>query len=145
MKSSTKKPRAPLGNMTSGAPLDRLCIDVLGPFPLTPRKNRYILVITDSFSKWVEIHPIPDETASTCARILLNEVICRYGCPLDLHSDQGRNFQSNIFKELCEMLEIRKTRSSPRNPKSNGQPERFNRSLLPMIRSYLKGPARCPI
>ena len=139
MKSSTKKPRAPLGNMTSGAPLDRLCIDVLGPFPLTPRKNRYILVITDSFSKWVEIHPIPDETASTCARILLNEVICRYGCPLDLHSDQGRNFQSNIFKELCEMLEIRKTRSSPRNPKSNGQPERFNRSLLPMIRSYLKG------
>ena len=55
------------------------------------------------------------------------------------HSDQGRNYESEIFRELCEMLNIRKTRTSPRNPKCNGQAERFNRTLIRMIRAFLKG------
>ena len=131
--------RAPLGEMPVGAPLDRLAIDILGPLPLTPRNNRYILVVTDYFTKWVEVFPVPNQTAVTCAHIILNEVICRYGCPLALHSDQGRNFNGEIFQELCETLEIKKTRTSPRNPKCNGQVERFNRSLISMIKSYLQG------
>jgi hypothetical protein len=58
---------------------------------------------------------------------------------LAIHSDQGRNFDSEIFKQLCEILEIRKTRTSPRNPKCNGQTERFNRSIVSMSKSYLSG------
>jgi transposase InsO family protein len=75
----------------------------------------------------------------TCAQIILNDVICRFGCPLSIHSDQGRNYESQVFQELCEILEIRKTRTTPRNPKCNGQVERFNRSLLSMIKSFLRG------
>ncbi|CAC5364722.1 unnamed protein product [Mytilus coruscus] len=82
---------------------------------------------------------LKDQTAATCAYFILDEVICRYGCPLSLHSDQGRNFESEIFTELCFLPEIRKTRTSVRNPKGNGQIERFNRSLLAMIKSYLCG------
>ena len=134
-----KSSRAPLGKMPVGAPLDRLATDILGPLPLTPRGHRYILTVTDYFTKWVEIFPVKDQTAITCAQILLNEVISRYGCPLSIHSDQGRCYESEIFKELCKLLEIRKTRTSPRNPKCNGQTERFNRSIISMIKSYLRG------
>ena len=87
--------------------MDRLCTDIMGPLPLTPRGNRYVLVVTDSFSKWVEIFPVPDQTASTCASIILNEVIARFGCPYDLHSDQGRNFESTIFRDIFQLLTIR--------------------------------------
>ena len=66
---------------------------------------------------------MPNESAQTCARVILNEVICRYGCPLSLHSDQGQNYESNIFKELCDLLDIREIRTSPKNPKGNGQIE----------------------
>ena len=68
-----------------------------------------------------------------------NEVVSRYGCPLDLHSDQGRNYESDIFKEMCDLLEIRKTRTSARNLKANGLCERFNRTIIRMIRAYLRG------
>jgi len=134
-----KSPRAPLGSMPVGAPLDRIATDILGPLPITPRGNRYILTVTDYFTKWVEIFAVPDQTATTCAEIILNEIICRYGCPLSIHSDQGRNYESEIFQQLCIILEIRKTRSSPKNPKCNGQIERFNRTLISMIKAYLQG------
>jgi len=134
-----KKPKAPLGDMRVGAPLDRLCIDVLGPLPTSENGNRYILVVCDSFTKWAEAFPIPDQTARTCASVLVENVICRLGCPLDLHSDQGRNFESDLFKELCDILQIRKTRTSPHHPQGNGQCERFNRTLLTMIRTFTQG------
>ena len=138
VKSGGKKAKAPLNNMVVGAPLDRLSADILRPLPKTKRGNTCILVVTDGFTKWVELFALPDESAQTCAQVILNEVICRYGCPLSFHTDQGRNFQSKIFAELCKLLEIRKTRTSPRNPKGNGQTERFNKTLVNMIRAYLK-------
>jgi hypothetical protein len=134
-----KTPRAPLGTMPVGDVLDRLSTDILGPFPESERKNKYILVVSDHFSKWVEIFAVPDQTAPTCARLILNEVIARFGCPLDLHSDQGRNYESHIFAELCKLLEIRKTRTASGNAKCNGQTERFNRTLVRMIKAYLRG------
>jgi transposase InsO family protein len=137
-----KPARAPLGVMTVGAPMDRLSTDIMGPLPLTPRGNKYVLVVVDHFTKWVEIFAVPDQTAETCARIIINEVIARFGCPHSIHSDQGRNYESQLFSDLCRLLEVRKTRTSPANPRCNGQTERFNRTLLGMIKSYLKGQQR---
>ena len=138
-KAPSKTPRAALGSLPVGAPLDRMATDILGPLPITPRGNRYILVVTDHFSKWVEIFPVPDQTAETTARVILNEIISRFGTPLSIHSDQGRNYESCIFQELCHLLEVKKTRTSSRNPKCNGQAERFNKTLVRMIKAYLKG------
>ena len=76
-----------MGNMRVGAPLDRITTDFVGPLPITPRGNRYILVVTDSFTKWVEVFAVPDQSAETTARTILNEFIARYGYPIDLHSD----------------------------------------------------------
>ena len=132
-------PRAPLGKMIVGGVMDRLAIDCLGPFPETKRRNSRILVVTDSFSKWVECLPIPDEKATTCARVLLNEIFSRFGLPLDLHCDNASGFQSEIMHELCRLLEVRRTHTSVKNPKANGQTERFNHTLLNMIKSFTKG------
>ena len=141
-KKPTKVPKAPLGRLTAGAPGDCVATDYLGPLPVTDRGNRYILLLTDHFTKYVEIIPVPDMTAEVCAQKILNEFISRWGCPLSVHSDQGRTYESAVFKQLCRMLEIRKTRTSPRHPQGNGQSERFNRTLLRMVKAYLCGEQR---
>ena len=128
--------------MRVGAPMDRLATNIIGPVPTTPRGNRYVLIVTDYFSNWIEVLPIPDQTAETTAEVILNEVIGWYGCPLDIYSDQGPNYRSELFTELCRLLEIRKTRSSARNPKCNGKVERFNKTLVRMVRANLKGQQR---
>ena len=122
-----------------GATLASLSTDVLCPLPVTPRNNRYILVVTDHFTKWVEIFAVPDQTAVTTASVILNEVIARYGSPQSIHSDLGSNYESQIFKELCKLMETRKTRASVRNPKGNAQVSKFNRTLICMKKAYLKG------
>ena len=139
VKKPPQKPQVPLSQMPVGAPMDRLATDILGPLPLMPRGNQYILLVTDHFTRWVEIFAVPDQTATTCAEVILNEVIARFGCPLSLHSDQGKNYESKVFAKLCKLLEIQKTRASPGNPRCNGQAECFNRTLLKMIKAYLKG------
>ena len=98
-KPPTASPKAPLGTMTTGGPLDRLATDILGLFPETKRNNRYLLVCTDVFTKWVEIFAIPNQDAETTARVILNEVIGRFGCPLSIHSDQGSNYESKFVKQ----------------------------------------------
>ena len=98
--------------------------------------------MTDHFTKWVEIFPVPDQMATTSAEVILNEVIARHGSPLSIHSDQGKNYESKIFADLCHLLEICKTRTSSRNPRGSGQAEQFNQTLLKMIRAYLKGEQR---
>ena len=61
------------------------------------RGSKYILVVTDYFTKWVEIFAVPNQTAVTCAEKILNNVVARFGTPLSLHSDQGRNYESKII------------------------------------------------
>ena len=139
VKERNKKARAPLHEMPVGGPLDRVATDILGPLPRSNKGNRYILVASDQFTKWVEILPIPDQLAETIAHCLLNEVFSRFGAPLILHSDQGTNFGSQIIAELCILLEIRKTRTSPGHPSGNGQVERMNRTIIRMIKCFIKG------
>jgi len=136
-KKPPKRPRAPMGHIAAGAPWDVLALDFVGPFPITDRGNRYILVMTDHFTKYVEVLAVPNQSAEECARRLVDEVISRWGAPLSIHTDQGTSFQGRLFQELCRILEIKKTRTSARNPRGNGQVERFNRSLLKMIRAYI--------
>lgn len=129
--------RAKLQSYQAGAPLDCLHLDILGPFPISSSGNKYILIIIDQFTRWVEAFPVPDQGAETAARRLVYDFIARFGAPLELHTDQGRNFESALFQSVCKLLQITKTRTTPYHPASNGQVERFNRTLLQMIRCYV--------
>ena len=70
----------------------------------------YILAISDYFTKWTERFAIPNMEARTCARILVNELALHFGVPIKIHSDQGRQFESNLFAEMCELLQIEKNK-----------------------------------
>lgn len=125
-----RKQRAAMKKYTVGLPMERIALDILGPLPVTDYGNRYILVVSDYFTKWVEAFPMPDQEASTVAELLVKEVVCRFGVPLIIHSDQGRNFESAVFTEVCELLGMQKTRTTAYHPQSDGMVERFNRTLV---------------
>ncbi|XP_053351273.1 uncharacterized protein LOC128520866 [Clarias gariepinus] len=108
-------------------------VDILGPFPVSDRGNRYVLVAMDYFTKWPEAFAVPDQSASTTARVLVDEVFSRFGAPERLHSDQGRNFEAEVFAAVCERLGVKKTRTTPLHPQSDGLVERFNRTLTTQL------------
>ena len=136
-KRPTSKPKAPLGEYNVGSPMDRVALDIMGPFPTSNKGNRYVLVVGDTFTKWVEAYGIPDQSARTVADVVVHEFISRFGTPLELHSDQGKTFESNLFQSVCKLLEITKTRTTPYHPSSNGMIERFNQTLVNMISSFV--------
>ena len=104
--------------------------------PLTKSGNRFILVITDTFTKWTEAIVIPNQDSQTVTKVFVENFVCKFGTPLQLHSDQGRNFESDIFKQMFIYLGIDKTRTISFRPQSNRCVERFNRTLSAMLTMY---------
>ncbi|GFU65767.1 retrovirus-related Pol polyprotein from transposon 412 [Trichonephila clavipes] len=89
----------------------------------------------DYFTKWPEVYPIPDQEAPTVAEAVVQHWISRYGVPLQLHSDQGRNFVSAVLKGVCELLGIDKTKTTPLHPQTNKTGTRKFLSFLLAYRS----------
>ena len=118
--------------------MERIAIDIIGPLPETPRKNKFVLVVSDYFTKWTESYPILNQEAATVAEKLVSGFICRFGVPRELHSDQGTSFESKVFAEICKLLDIEKTRTTPLHPQSDERVERFNRTLVEMLRGKIK-------
>jgi len=119
----------------TGAPLDIVAIDILSGLPATSLDYKYILVATDYFTKWLEAYPLRDSEASTCMRAPYNGFFSCFGLPRQLHSDQGRNFESRLVAELCKIAGVYQTRTTPFHPRSDGQTERANRTILQMLRT----------
>ncbi len=124
-----RKAWAPMGQYNVGTPMERIAIDVLGPLPLSDSGNRFLLLVVDYFTKWPEAFAIPNQEAPTFADVLVKEMVCRFGVPLYIHSDQGHNFESTVFSEMCRMLGIKKTRTTPLHPQGADMVEWLNHSL----------------
>ena len=99
-----------------GSPFERIAMDVAGPFPTSSNGNKYVLVVMDYFSKWPEAYPLPNQETKTIADAVVQNWICRYGVPMEVHTDQGRNFEANVLQEICQLLGINKTRTTPLHP-----------------------------
>ena len=130
--------RAPLGTITASQPAEIMAMDILGPFPESERGNSYILVVADLFTRWMEAFSIPNQEASTVANVLVDEVFMRYAIPKQLNSDQGPQFESQLLSEVCKLLGIQKSRTTPYHPQCDGMVERFNRTLLSMLATHCK-------
>lgn len=85
--------------------MERVANDVMGPLPQSHAGHRFLLVVGDYFTKWVEAYPMENQEVRTVAQILVNEFIARFGAPYQIHSDQGRNFESKLFTELWRLLD----------------------------------------
>ena len=129
--------KAPLTQFLVGAPLDVIALDIIGPLQTTENGNSFILVLGDYFSKWKEAYPIPDHTALTVADKLVSEFICRFGTVKQIHTDQGREFESHLFAHLCRLLGVEKSRTTPYRPQSDGLVENFNKSLKQMFTHFV--------
>lgn len=133
-KSQTPQVRTPRRHLLAFRPQELVAIDFL---KLDRGRGGYedVLVITDAFTKYAQAVPCKNQTAPVVAKVLRDNWFAHYGTPLRIHSDQGRNFESQLIKELCVLYGVKKTRTTPYHPEGNGQTERFNRTLCSMIRS----------
>ena len=136
-KGPSKRQRAPMAQYNVGAPMERIALDILGPLPLSDKGNKYLLVLSDYFTRWPEAYPLPNQEASTVAEVLVKEFISRFGVPKEIHSDQGRNFESELFQGMCKLLGAHKTRTTPLHPQSDGLVERYNRTLVTQLAMYV--------
>ncbi|GFV91175.1 retrovirus-related Pol polyprotein from transposon 412 [Trichonephila clavipes] len=101
-KGPRKHTRGRLQLYNVGEPFKRMAFDILGPLPRSSDDNNNILVVMDYFTKWPEVYSISNnQDASTAAELLVQHWISRFGVPLQLHSDHGRNFDSAVCKRLC--------------------------------------------
>ena len=89
--------------------------------------------MADCFSRWTEACPLPDKTAISVADAFFSNIVCRFGMPSVIHSDQGREFENKVMHELCLLGGSHKTKTTPYHPESDGLFERFNRTLLMML------------
>nr|XP_045589319.1 uncharacterized protein LOC123751269 [Procambarus clarkii] len=92
--------------------------------------------MVDQFTKWIECVPLPSQTAENTARAALDGFFTRFGYPFEIFTDQGRNFESDLFTKLCELMHIHKARTTAYRPSANGQVERYNRTIMDALRCY---------
>ena len=110
-----------------------IAVDILGPLPKSAVGNSYILVVGDYFTRWMEAYDIKNQEAATVAQKLVDEIFCRFSTPEQLHSDQGSQFESQLISEICKIMNINKSHTTPYHPQGDGLVERFNRTLLDML------------
>uniref|UniRef100_A0A2N9INV2 Uncharacterized protein n=1 Tax=Fagus sylvatica TaxID=28930 RepID=A0A2N9INV2_FAGSY len=135
-------PRAPpeeITPMTSPWPFAQWGLDIMGPFPVGTKQAKFLVVAIDYFTKWVEAEPLATITEKNVKNFVWKGVICRFGIPRVLVSDNGKQFDNGPFRELCAQLNIKNHYSSPRHPQANGQVEVTNRTLLKQIKTRLEG------
>ena len=126
---------SPMQTHSVTEPWHTIGIDIMGPFPTTSRNKRFLLVIVDYFTRWIEIFPISTTTSMAISELLTDQVFTRYGLPKYILSDNGPQFISNLFQDFCKTLKIQQKLTANYHPQSN-MTERVNRSLKPLIAIY---------
>ena len=135
-KCSRKKPNGhsdPVGPPTGV--LDNLAMDFVGPIIESAHRNRYILVITDLLSRYVVAKATRDNSALAAAKVLVDEVILRYGCPNQLLTDNGSHFTAELFNQVVSLCGVCHVFTTPYNPQANGICERFNATMCDSLAS----------
>lgn len=118
--------------MQLGAPFERCGIDLTGPWPKSNGKV-YILTYLDHFTKWADAIPVTNKEAETIAKALVSQLCCHVGVPIQLLSDQGKEFDNNLMAALCLLLGVDKVCTTPYQTSTNGAIERMHRSINSLL------------
>ncbi|XP_021985131.1 uncharacterized protein LOC110881062 [Helianthus annuus] len=130
-----KHPMIPL---STSWPFQKWAIDIIGPFPEGPGGVKYVVVAIDYFTKWIEARPLAKITGEQMRRFVLDNIICRYGVPRELVSDNGVQFAGKPFRPWCEQMHIHQVFTSVTHAQSNGLVERANQSVTKGMKGRLE-------
>ena len=131
----TQHPKLKKINFENCDKLEVIHLDIVGPLP-TNKNKKYLITIIDRNTGWFEVIPTKEITAEKISKIVDEQWITRYGPPKKIITDQGPQFESEIFKKLCERNSIRKARTTTYNPQCNGKIERFHRTLKETLNTF---------
>nr|XP_025616244.1 uncharacterized protein LOC112708272 [Arachis hypogaea] len=130
-------PAEHLHHLTVSWTFEKWGIDILGPFPTAPRQVKYLVVAIDYFSKWIEAQPLAKITSAQMISFVWKNIICRFGIPNNITTDNGRQFIDQSFKAFLQNLKIKQHFSSVEHPQSNGLAEDANKVILQALRKKL--------
>ncbi|GKB47522.1 reverse transcriptase domain-containing protein [Tanacetum coccineum] len=132
-----RNPQQNLTPITSPWPFYKWGIDIAGPFSKGPGKVKFLIVAISYFTKWIKAKPVATIIGNQIKKFMWDNIVCRFGLPGEIISDNGKQFQDNPFKDWCEKLCIRQHFASVKHPQTNGLVERANRSLGEGIKARL--------
>nr|GEX03749.1 reverse transcriptase domain-containing protein [Tanacetum cinerariifolium] len=141
----TRGPQQPLTPITAPWPFYKWGIDITGPFPEGPEKVKFLIVAMDYFTKWIKAKAVATITGGQVKKFVWDNIVCRFGIPGEIVSDNGKQFSDNPFKDWCDKLNITQRFTSVKHPQSNELIERANRSLGEGIKSHLERRERAAI
>jgi len=124
---------------TPTRPFEKCALDIVGPLTVTTNGNKYILTFQDNLTKLSKAIPLANQEAGTVAKEFVTKIVFEHGMPEKILTDQGRNFTSEIFKNICKLLKIEKIQTTAYHPESNGALERSHRTLAEYLRHYING------
>ena len=124
--------QAPLLNIEVNQSLELVHLDYL---KIEPSKGNVenVLIVTDHFTRYAQAFPSKTQTTLATTKLVWNNFILHYGFPAKIITDQGQNFESELIEKLCQVARVKKLRTSPYHPQTNGQCECFNSTLLNML------------
>ena len=134
----SRLPFEPLTSITSPWPFQQWGLDILGSLPIGKGQCRFIIVAVDYFTKWAEAEPLATITEQKIHNFVWRAIICRFGIPRALVSDNGKQFDNAKFRDFCAELGIKNDYSSPAHPQSNGQAEVTIRTLKAALKTKLE-------
>lgn len=116
------------------APMEELSVDIIGPLPPTPRRHKYLLVVIDKFTKFIELFPLRAATSQQVLECMV-QVFCRHGTPVAISSDNGKPFVSNLWRGLLKHWGITDRHTVPYRP-AGQMVERHNGTVKECLRAY---------
>ncbi len=136
-----KRNKEPLHSLAApDSPWVRMHADLFTVGRKSKKGHKYVLVMTDAFSKLVELVPLPDKEAKTVAAAIVDTWVCRYACPKQVVTDRGKEFCNKLTDELYKKLGVQHLRTSAYHPQTNSSAESFNRELIKIMCTLLDDP-----
>lgn len=116
---------------------EKVALDIVGPLPLSNYGNSFLLTLQDNLTKFSMAIPLRDQKAVTVSRKFVEEYMCIFGLPESILTDQGTNFMSSVFKNMCKLLRIKKINTTAYHPESNGALENTHKTLVEYLRHFV--------
>ncbi|GJT20965.1 reverse transcriptase domain-containing protein [Tanacetum coccineum] len=132
-----RRPKTLMTSIMAPWPLYQWGIDILGPLPEASGKLKFVIVAIDYFTKWIEAKPLVRITGNDVKKFMHENIVCRFGLPRIIVTDNGTQFVNDPFKGWCESLNIKQMNTAVAHPQANGLVERANKSLIKGIKAKL--------